>query len=59
MTLRKECVKTLYITVVGILKRNISFYQLLRHHILNPITHRKFSKNIYIFAKIDIYSDSI
>jgi hypothetical protein len=37
MTLRKECVKTLYITVVGILKRNISFYQLLRHHILNPI----------------------
>jgi len=39
MTLRKECVKTLYITVVGILKRNISFYQLLRHRLLNPITH--------------------
>jgi hypothetical protein len=27
--------------------------------ILNPIKHRKLSRNIDIFTKIDIYSDSI
>jgi len=28
-------------------------------HLLNPIKHRKLSKNIDIFTKIDIYSDLI